>query len=80
MVGGQRIAQVLYAATLRPENRLRIELATINGRAGILRYLQGALESAQSYDTDGERITRVYVQRNPEKLRRIVDNRVVALR
>jgi RNA polymerase sigma-70 factor (ECF subfamily) len=80
MVGGPRIAQVLYAATLRPENRMRVELATINGRAGVLRYLQGALESAQSYDTDGERITRIYVQRNPEKLRRIVENRVVALR
>jgi RNA polymerase sigma-70 factor (ECF subfamily) len=80
MVGGQRIAQVLYAATLRPENRMRIELASINGRAGVLRYLQGALESAQSYDTDGERITRVYVQRNPKKLRRIVENHVVALR
>jgi RNA polymerase sigma-70 factor (ECF subfamily) len=80
MVGGPRIAQILYAATLRPENRLRFELATINGRAGVLRYLHGALESAQSYDTDGERITRVYVQRNPEKLRRIVENRTVALR
>ena len=80
MVGGPRIAQVLYAATLRPEHRLRMELATINGRAGVLRYLHGALESAQSYDTDGERITHVYVQRNPEKLRRIVGNQVVLLR
>ena len=80
MVGGPRIAQVLYAATLRPEHRLRMELATINGRAGVLRYLHGALESAQSYDTDGERITHVYVQRNPEKLRRIVGNQVVLIR
>jgi RNA polymerase sigma-70 factor (ECF subfamily) len=80
MFGGARIAQLLYAATLRAENRLRLELATINGRAGVLRYLRGKLESAQSFDTDGERITRVYVQRNPAKLRRIAENQVVALR
>ena len=84
MVGGQRIAQILYAATLGARRdaavALRVELASINGRAGVLRYMHGQLESAQSYDTDGERIVRVYVQRNPEKLRRIAANRAYALR
>jgi len=79
-VGGQRIAQLFYAPTLRPEHAMRVELATINGRCGVLRYMHGELESAQSYDTDGERIVRVYVQRNPEKLRRIAANQVFALR
>ena len=32
---------------------------------------RGVLESAQSYETDGERITRIHVQRNPEKLARL---------
>ena len=84
MVGGQRIAQVLFAATLMarrdPTLDLRVELARINGRFGVLRYMHGALESAQSYDIEGDRIVRVYVQRNPEKLRRIVANEVFALR
>lgn len=80
LIGGPRIAQLLYAPTLRPARAMRVELVTINGRAGMLRYFGDALESAQSYDTDGERITRVYVQRNPEKLRRIVAHRVFALR
>lgn len=79
MVGGQRIAQLLYAARLGPPRGLRIELAMINGRWGVLRYMHGALESAQSYDTDGARIVRIYVQRNPEKLRRIAANQVFAL-
>lgn len=78
-VGGQRIAQLFYAATLRPEFAMRVELATINGHWGVLRYMHGELESAQSYDTDGERIVRVYVQRNPAKLRRIAANQVFAL-
>ncbi|QWP77266.1 RNA polymerase sigma-70 factor [Lysobacter sp. K5869] len=71
MVGGARIAQLLFASTLRPQRGLRIELARINGRWGVLRYFNGELESAQAYDSDGERIVRVYVQRNPNKLRRI---------
>lgn len=72
MVGGTRIAQLLYAPTLRPENEVRIELVNINGEIGLLRYVHGELESAQSYVSDGEHIQRIYVQRNPEKLRRIV--------
>jgi RNA polymerase sigma-70 factor (TIGR02957 family) len=85
MLGGRRIAQIFYAAILfgarrDPQLDLRVEIAIINGRAGVLRYMHGKLESAQYYDTDGERIHGVYVQRNPEKLRRIVANQVFALR
>lgn len=79
MVGGERIAQLLFACTLRRKHELRIELVTINGRLGVLRYFGDQLESAQSYDTDGERILRVYVQRNPEKLRRIAAEQVSSL-
>lgn len=72
MVGGARIAQLLFAATLRHKDVLRIELSMINGESAVLRYIDGELESAQSYETDGERIIRVHVQRNPEKLARLV--------
>jgi RNA polymerase sigma-70 factor (ECF subfamily) len=71
MMGGERIAHLLFAPTLRPENGVRIELAQINGELGVLRYLHGQLESAQSYVSDGRHISHIYVQRNPEKLRRI---------
>jgi len=79
MVGGERIAQLLFACTLRNKDQLELRLTTINGRLGVLRYIGGKLESAQSYDTDGERITQVYVQRNPEKLRRIAANQSSSL-
>jgi len=71
MVGGARIAQLLYAATLRPEDATRVELVRLNGEIGLLRHMRGELESAQSYVSDGERIVRIYVQRNPDKLARI---------
>ena len=62
---------MFYAANLRFKQALRIELAVINGQWGVLRFIDGALESAQSYETDGTRIVRIHVQRNPDKLVRI---------
>ena len=40
-------------------------MATINGEPGLLRYLDGQLESAQAFVTDGERIVAIYAVRNP---------------
>lgn len=71
LLGGARIAQLFYAANLRFKQALRIELAVINGQWGVLRFIDGVLESAQSYETDGKRIVRIHVQRNPDKLVRI---------
>lgn len=79
MLGGDRIAQLLYAARLRHKQDLHNRLATINGRIGILRYFGEVLESAQFYETDGERIVHVYVQRNPEKLKRIAADHALLL-
>ena len=38
---------------------------------GVLRYMDGQLESAQAFVTDGERIVAIYAVRNPDKLARI---------
>lgn len=69
--GGQRIAQLFYATHLRFGEGVRVELAQVNGEWALLRFINGELESAQSYETDGERIVRIHVQRNPEKLARL---------
>lgn len=71
LVGGARIAQLLFAASRRDQDALRIELAAINGRYAVLRSIHGELESAQCYESDGERITPAHVHRNPEKLARL---------
>ncbi len=68
LLGGRRIAQLYYAAKLRLGDELRHELVMVNGQWGILRFMNGALESVQSFETDGERIVRIHVQRNPDKL------------
>jgi RNA polymerase sigma-70 factor (ECF subfamily) len=45
--------------------------AIVNGEPGLLRFVDGQLESAQGFATDGERITGIYVVRNPDKLAHI---------
>jgi RNA polymerase sigma-70 factor (ECF subfamily) len=68
MLGGQRIAQLFYASNLRYKTSMRVDMASINGQPAVLRYINDHLESAQAFETEGDRIVRVLVQRNPDKL------------
>jgi RNA polymerase sigma factor (sigma-70 family) len=63
--GGAQIAQLFIAAGLRFGSALSIELAMIHGQWGLLFFIDGAMESTQSYQFDGERIARIHVKRNP---------------
>ena len=47
--------------------------AMVNGEPGLLRFVDGQLESAQGFATDGKRITGIYVVRNPDKLAHILN-------
>lgn len=69
--GGQRIAQLFYAGNRRHGSAMHVELAFLNGEWSLLRFIDGVLESAQSYETDGRQILRIHVQRNPDKLARL---------
>lgn len=71
LVGSQRIAQLYLATSLRFPGAVRFEVVVLNGHWGLLRFIDGALESAQAIETDGERIVRIHAQRNPAKLARI---------
>lgn len=71
LLGGQRIAQLFYAAHLRHGDRVVVRLTRLNGEWALLRYIEGKLESAQTYVTDGRTIQSIHVQRNPDKLERI---------
>jgi len=53
---------------------VRMELAEINGEPGLLRFVDGELESAQTFEIEGERIVRIRAQRNPDKLARIAQH------
>lgn len=70
--GGERVTNLYWAQHLRLGDRLQYRLVSINGEPGLLRYMDGKLESAQTIVTDGERIVAIYAVRNPVKLARIV--------
>jgi len=69
--GADRVANLYWAVGKRTENHASYRLAQINGEAGLLRFFDGQLESAQAFVTDGERIVSIYTVRNPDKLARI---------
>ncbi|MDM4768457.1 RNA polymerase sigma-70 factor [Pelomonas sp. SE-A7] len=74
LAGAARIAQLYFAVSRRSERGeavQQLELVRMNGEWGLLRFIDGRLESAQSLQTDGQHITRIHTQRNPEKLGRI---------
>jgi len=73
LLSGQRIAQLYLATHLRFRGSVRYEVAGLNGEWGLLRFIDDALESAQAIETDGERIARIFVQRNPDKLARVAE-------
>ena len=68
MHGGERVTNLFWAHALRFGPRLRYRIVTINGEPGILRYIDGPLESANAVVTDGRRIVAIYAIRNPDKL------------
>jgi RNA polymerase sigma-70 factor (ECF subfamily) len=68
LAGGERISWLYYANVRRFGERIVYRAAHINGGPGLLRYVDGKLESAQVLETDGQRIVEIYVVRNPEKL------------
>ena len=69
--GGERVTNLYWAHALRLGPRLVYRIATINGEPGLLRFVDGQLESANAVVTDGERILAIYAVRNPDKLARI---------
>ncbi|HWI77799.1 MAG TPA: RNA polymerase sigma-70 factor [Ramlibacter sp.] len=71
LLGPDRVANLYWAHYLKRGGRIAYRIATINGEPGLLRYVDGKLESAQALVTDGERIVSIYVVRNPDKLARI---------
>jgi RNA polymerase sigma-70 factor (TIGR02957 family) len=71
VIGGQRVAQIYFAVARRFPGAVRVEVVDVNGVPGLLRWVDGVLESVQGIEWDGERITRIHAQRNPDKLARI---------
>ncbi|WP_433304807.1 RNA polymerase sigma-70 factor [Actinoplanes sp. CA-030573] len=68
--GADKVARWLLAVFAKPEVRdTRLVLTEINGEPGLLGLVDGRPAGALCFDFDGERITGVRMQGNPDKLR-----------
>ncbi|KJV33783.1 RNA polymerase sigma-70 factor [Luteibacter yeojuensis] len=70
--GGERIAQLLYAPSLRPARQMRVEVASVNGELALLQSFAGQLVSVLTFTIADGRIATIHAQRNPDKLVRFV--------
>ncbi|MBB1630602.1 RNA polymerase sigma factor SigJ [Cupriavidus sp. UME77] len=66
--GADNIARLYRHMAQRHGDAQVYRFAWINGEPGLLRYVDGQLESAQAFLIDGERIAAIYSVRNPDKL------------
>ena len=68
LVGAGRVAGVYWSVEHAFPGRVAYRPALVNGEPGLLRYVDGRIESAQSFIVDGGRIVAAFVIRNPDKL------------
>jgi RNA polymerase sigma-70 factor (ECF subfamily) len=47
---------------------VRLDPVLVNGRPGVLGYLDGVLDTVMTWDVVGDRVTAIYLVRNPDKL------------
>lgn len=66
--GAGRVAGVFWSLEHKHPLQVDYRPALINGEPGLLRYVEGKLESAQSFIIDAGLIVAVFIIRNPEKL------------
>lgn len=66
--GAGRIAGVFWSIENLYPGCVQYRMARINGEPGLLRYVNGTIESAQSFRIEDGRIAAVFIVRNPDKL------------
>ncbi|MYV39389.1 sigma-70 family RNA polymerase sigma factor [Streptomyces sp. SID1328] len=66
--GGPRIAQYMTAIAVRAPGLELLE-RSVNGLPGLVARRDGAVVTVAAFEGDGDRVTRIWVVRNPEKLR-----------
>jgi RNA polymerase sigma-70 factor, ECF subfamily len=66
--GAGRVAGSFWSLENMYPQQVHYRPARVNGEPGLLRYVNGQLESAQSFLIEADRIVAVFIVRNPDKL------------
>lgn len=66
--GAGRVAGVYWSLENKFPSQVEYRQAFINGEPGLLRYVDGVIESAHAFIVDDARIVAIFIVRNPDKL------------
>ncbi len=68
VMGAERIARMEVGVLAKLPPEFCLEIAIVNGRAGVVGFVDGRLHAVTSFETDGQKILSVLRVLNPEKL------------
>ena len=71
LYGAERVARLFHVIERQYGDRMTYRIVDINGEPGLLRYVDGQLDSVSSFEIEDGRIVAIYSVRNPDKLRNI---------
>jgi hypothetical protein len=67
--GGEQVARLLVDVAGRAPSNATILERTVNGQPGLVAQHDGVTVAVMAFDVAGDRITRIWVVGNPDKLR-----------
>ena len=68
LVGAGRVAGLYWAVDHAFHGKVDYRMANVNGEPGLVRYIDGSVESVQAFRFEKGEICAIYVIRNPDKL------------
>jgi RNA polymerase sigma-70 factor (ECF subfamily) len=71
--GAERLWRLFAKVAQRSGAQMTHQLALVNGELGVLRYLDGKIDSVYAFVTDGAQIHEIYTVRNPDKLQMLTN-------
>ncbi len=71
VVGSHRVARFMINLAHRYGEAISVEELQVNGELGILVSLGGEVDEVMTFEVEGERVVRILIVRNPDKLSRL---------
>lgn len=68
LAGAKRVAGLYWAVENAFRGKVVYRMANVNGEPGLVRYIDGIVESVQAFSVEDGKIREIYVVRNPDKL------------
>ena len=68
ILSAQKIARMIFGILRKAPANIQFALHSVNGRLGIVTYLDGKPDQTMTFDIRDQRIRAIYVVRNPDKL------------